>query len=113
MAKPITDVMRLLDGGTFVDIATDALSSAVTAVDETGKAAELVIRIKIKKAPRGTNAMLVTTEVQAKLPKSEAQSTLLYPTPEGSFLRDDPRQTKLDLKEAPGTKTEELKTAAA
>jgi hypothetical protein len=37
---------------------------------------------------------------------------LLWPTPEGNLLSDDPRQTKIDLREVSAPKVE-LRTAVA
>lgn len=102
--KPITDVMRNLGGGVFVEEATSTLAKAVKAVEDTGKAAKVVLTINLKKAPRGTNALYVSTSVASTIPKEDPAAELMYPTPEGTLLRDDPRQTKLDLKEAPGAK---------
>lgn len=114
MGKPITDVMRQLRGGAFVEQATAALAEAVTAVENTGKSAEVVMRIKVKKAPRGTNAVYVSTDVTAKIPQEAPAEELMYPTPEGTLLRDDPRQQKLNLKEAEGAKSDApLKSATA
>lgn len=113
--KPITDVMRLLNSGQFVDDATKALAEAIAATTETGKGSEVKLTIKLKKAPRGTNALYVSTDVNVKLPKQEEAATIMWPTPEGTLLNEDPAQGKLDLKVAPGgvVKPTDLKTANA
>lgn len=114
MGKPITDVMRMLNNGGFVEEATAALSEAIAATTETGKGSEIVIKIKLKNAPRGTGAVYVSTNVAVKLPKAEEGATLMWPTPEGTLLNEDPAQGKLDLKQVPGVKKpSELKDVAA
>lgn len=38
MARPITDTLRILQGGAFLDECSDMLADVVKSVDETGKA---------------------------------------------------------------------------
>jgi hypothetical protein len=104
MSKPITDVIRQISGGAFVEQATEALAEAIAATSETGKNSEVILKIKLKKAPRGTGALYVCTDVVTKLPKQEEAATLMWPTPEGTLLSEDPAQGKLDLKVAAGAK---------
>lgn len=103
MSRAFTDVIRDVNGGFTAEELTEAVASAVRAVDQTGKPAEITLKLKIRKGPRGTGAVQVSANVGLKLPKEDEQVTLMYGTPEGSLLRDDPRQSKLDLKVAPGS----------
>lgn len=52
MIRPITDTLRHIGGGEFVDVASDKLAELVTAVDSTGKAGKLDLTITVKKASR-------------------------------------------------------------
>lgn len=56
--RPITDTLRHIGGGVFVDTASDKLAELVSAVDSTGKAGRLDLTITVKKASRG-GAMLL------------------------------------------------------
>lgn len=111
--RPITDTLRHIGGGIFIDTASDKMAELVSAVDQSGKAGKLVIEIGCKKATRG-GAMHLTGKVTLKKPAEEPMEAMLFATPEGNLVADDPKQTKLDLKVAPGatdTPIANLKTA--
>jgi len=109
--RPITDTLRHIGGGVFIDTASDKLSELVNAVDETGKAGKLLLEVNVKKASRG-GAMHITGKVTMKKPPEEPMEALLFATPEGNLVADDPHQQKLDLKSVPDSgKNAELKTA--
>lgn len=96
--RPITDTLRSLGHGTFIDDASDALNKLVTAVDETGRAGKLTLTLSIKKATRGSGAMVVQDEIKLSLPKPDMRETMLFATPEGNLVTEDPRQQSLELK---------------
>lgn len=109
--RPITDTLRHIGGGVFIDTASDKLSELVNAVDETGKPGKLLLEVNVKKASRG-GAMHITGKVTMKKPPEEPMEALLFATPEGNLVADDPHQQKLDLKSVPDSgKSAELKTA--
>lgn len=96
-ARPITDTLRHIAGGVFIDMASDKMAELVSAVDASGKAGKLTLEVSVKKATRG-GAMLVTGKVKLTKPAEEAMEAMLFSTPEGNLVADDPRQQKLDLK---------------
>lgn len=111
--RPITDTLRHIGGGIFIDTASDKLAELVSAVDASGKSGKLVIEIACKKATRG-GAMHITGKVTLKKPAEEPMEAMLFATPEGNLIADDPKQSKLDLKVANGatdTPATDLKTA--
>ena len=64
-------------------------------------------------ATRG-GAMLITGKVKLTKPAEEPMEAMLFATPEGNLVADDPHQQKLDLKSVPGatdTPVTQLKTA--
>jgi hypothetical protein len=97
MIRPITDTLRHIGGGVFIDIASDKLAELVAAVDATGKAGSIDMKIKMKKATRG-GAMHITGTVKLNKPAEEPMEAMLFATPEGNLVADDPHQQKLDLK---------------
>lgn len=107
-ARPITDTLRLLDGGAFLDLASDKLAALVKGVDETGKGGKLVLTLDVRRVSGG--AMSITPYVTTKVPEAKPDGTLLWPTVEGNLSVDNPHQQKLDLRavEAPRA---ELKSA--
>ena len=113
MIRPITDTLRHIGGGVFLDTASDQLAELVAAVDASGKSGSINLAITVKKATRG-GAMHITGKVKLTRPAPEPMEALLFATPEGNLLADDPHQQKLDLKSVPGaagTDHDHLKTA--
>lgn len=49
MPRPITDTLRLLHGGLFLDTCSDLLAGVVRSVEETGKPGKLTITLDVKK----------------------------------------------------------------
>lgn len=96
--RPITDTLRSLGHGTFIDEASDALNKLVTAVDETGRAGKLTLTLSIKKATRGSGAMVIQDEIKLSMPKQDSRETMLFATPEGNLVTEDPRQQSLELR---------------
>jgi len=96
-ARPITDTLRHIGGGVFIDTASDKLAELVAAVDTSGKSGRIDLTISVKKAMRG-GAMILTGKVKVTKPADEPMEAMLFATPEGNLVADDPHQQKLDLK---------------
>jgi hypothetical protein len=113
-ARPINDTLRHIGGGVFIDLASDKMAELVSAVDQSGKPGKLTMEIKVKKATRG-GAMVITGNLKLTKPAEEPMEAMLFATPEGNLVADDPRQIKLDLKQVPSAAaditTANLKTA--
>ncbi|MCL2829382.1 MAG: hypothetical protein FWD77_01440 [Betaproteobacteria bacterium] len=110
MKKPITDTLRHIGGGIFMDTASDQLAELVQAVETSGKAGKIVLEIAVKKTTR-SGAMTLTGKIRLVKPPEEPMETLLWATPEGNLLSEDPNQRTLDLKRVPTAPKAELKTA--
>jgi hypothetical protein len=117
MSKPVNENLKSIriesDDGDLVpmlDFAGDKFSELVRAVVDTNKAGTITMKISIK--PSTAGALAAKAEVSMKKPKGLPAEALLWPTPEGNLLEDDPRQVKLPLVsvEVPN---KELKTIAA
>jgi hypothetical protein len=96
MPRPIIETLRTLQNGTLLDEAADKLSELVLAVDATGKPGKLTIEISLKRASSMTLA--ATGKIKLTKPAEPVVEALLWPTPEGNLLSQDPRQQNLDLK---------------
>jgi len=101
--RPITDTLRQLQGGQFIDECSEQLAALVKGVDETGKAGKLTITLALKKS---AGAIAIEAEVKAKTPEQRPDSDLLWPTVEGNLSVDNPNQRKLDLRVAEPKKAE-------
>lgn len=107
--RPLTDTLRLLDGGAFLDRASTEMNELVRRVDETGKPGTLTIKIDVKRASAG--AMSITPHVSAKVPEPKPDPTLLWATVEGNLTVDNPSQQRLDLRHV-DPETGELRSVA-
>lgn len=108
-ARPFFDVAREIRRGQFIDECADELQNLIAAVEETGKAGKLVIEIAVAPASRGQGAVKVADKITAKLPSLPAGETIMFVTPENNLVANDPRQTKLDLKQV-GAESTAIKT---
>lgn len=111
MTRPITDTLRHIGGGVFIDTASNKLAELVAAVDQSGKQGKVTLDITVKKATRG-GAMHITGKVQLTKPAEEAMEALLFATPDGNLVAEDPNQMKLELKQINDTTSTELKKVA-
>lgn len=107
--RPITDTLRLLNGGALIDELSVDMNKLVRAIDENGGTGKLVLEISVKKAAGGSVA--VTGKHALKLPTVKPDETLLWPTVEGNLVIDNPNQRKLDLQVVVEQPRGELKTA--
>lgn len=95
--RPITDTLRLLDGGAFLDRCSDELAALVKAVEATGKTGKLTLTLDLKTV--GNGAVQITPKVNAAVPEPKPDTTLLWATVEGNLVIDNPNQQKLDLRQ--------------
>ncbi|MEO6145910.1 MAG: hypothetical protein ABIT70_02435 [Sulfuriferula sp.] len=102
MAKPLNESLRDIyietpDGmGNMLEIASESLAELVKGVSAYNKAGSLTLKISIR--PSTAGAMAVTGKVTPIVPKGAPTESLLWPTPEGNLLSEDPKQKKFDLR---------------
>jgi hypothetical protein len=109
MPRPILETLHHLEGGVFLNDAADGLSEIVKAVDATGKPGKITLEITVRKAM--SSALAIKGKVTVKLPPETPLEALMFPTPEGNLLTEDPRQGKLPL--APVSGATDLPIAGA
>lgn len=97
MSRPFADVVRDLAGGKIYEDLGTQLGEIVSAVLETGKAGALSLSLSIK--PNSEGSVLVTASVKQKIPEPTTGSTLFFATTTGSLLRNDPRQSEMNLRD--------------
>ncbi len=118
MAKPLNENLQAVrietDEGDLIpvmDFAGAKFADLISAVTAHNKAGTLTLKIGIKPSTAGTLA--VKAECNVTKPKGLPAESLLWPTPEGNLLAEDPRQTKLELKHVTAEPARELKTVNA
>ncbi len=94
----------------IMDAAGAKFAELVNAVTANNKAGTLTLKIAVK--PSTAGALAVKAEVSITKPKGLPPESLLWATPEGNLMAEDPRQTKLELRDVTPTPARELKTIA-
>lgn len=115
MAKPLNENLKAVcietEEGDLIpvmDLAGAKFSELIKAVTDNNKAGTLTMKIAIKPSTAGTLA--VKAEVNIVKPKGMPAESLLWPTPEGNLMAEDPRQLKIELKQVAQEPARELKT---
>lgn len=118
MAKPLNenlkDVRIETEDGDLIpvmDLAGLKFSELISSVTDNNKAGKLVLTIDIKPSTAGTLA--VRAEVKMTKPKGMPAESLLWPTPEGNLIAEDPRQMKLPMRPVIAEPARELKAINA
>ena len=103
--------------GTDIE-AAETLRKVVAAVKETGKTGSLVIRLDVKAADGGLDAVVVTDKISQKIPEKTRVGAMAFITPSGDLSRTDPSAMPLftdeDIRTAGGDvdlRTGEIKEA--
>ncbi len=117
MSKPLNenlnDVRNEAEDGDLIPVmeyAGSKFSDLIKAVTDNNKAGTLTLKLAIKPSTAGTLA--VKAECNINKPKGMPAESLLWPTPEGNLMAEDPRQAKLPLRPVEAEPTRELKTVA-
>jgi hypothetical protein len=93
-----THVLNQLRYGAAQEDLSEQLAHCVDRARETGKAAEITLKIKIK--PQGQSGQyILLDEIKVKAPEPVKEQTIMFGTPEGNLTREDPRQQKLPLRD--------------
>lgn len=92
------ETVRQLRSGKTQDELSQAVNELVNDCRNTGKAGELVLKIKINPDKGGNGQYFLSDEVIVKKPKYDRSKTLMFGTPEGNLQRTDPNQGELPLR---------------
>ena len=91
----ITDLKR----GIVSSELTELLNEVVRAVDNTGKAGTLTLKLKIYR-PKNTQIIQIADTVTANVPKFDRKESFWFTDGHGGLTRDDPNQTVLQFNNA-------------
>lgn len=113
MAKARPDLWNFtiaqLRAGATQEELSEELSHAVNMARETGKPAEVTVKLTVK--PVGDGQYELRDKITTKLPEQQRGMTLMFGTPDGNLMRDDPRQSKLPLRGVEDDRPTEFKHA--
>lgn len=92
------DFIREHRAGATHEELTEALKLLTAAVAEERKGGSLTLKISIKPLAKG-DGLEVSADVKCAPPTPVPGVSIFYPTPEGDLVRQDPRQTSMELRE--------------
>lgn len=92
------DFLRAHRRGLTHDDLTDKLKELALAVMEEGRPGSMTITIALKPRAKG-EGIDASVAINSKPPKEEPGSSIFFITPSGELVRDDPRQTDMELRE--------------
>lgn len=95
MRRPLFDTLRDLRGGEVIDGFAEQLQQLVQAVQTTGKAGSVSLKLDVKPMEGSAEAFVVADTITAKLPRVKSAGTVMFPTPEGNLTRQSQRQDDL------------------
>ncbi len=85
--------LQSIRDGQLLELLTGKLSDIVEAVEETGKAGQLVLTMKIK--PNGEGAVTINSDVKAKVPEPAVGDAIFFVS-DGNLVRRNPRQGDIE-----------------
>jgi hypothetical protein len=94
--RPFTEVIGDIAGGKVAADLSEVIAEVTKAVEETGKAGSLTLKIKID--PNGDAMVTYEAEIISKVPRPSYGKTMFFTDYEGGVHRRDPRQTELPLR---------------
>ena len=116
MSEPISNafsqMLGQLRGGQPLTELTEAMQNCVAAAKEHQKPATLKLTLKF--SPQG-GAMIVTDDIDLKLPEKERTGSIFFPTELNTLSRENPEQRNLDLQtvETPRPEMQEVTAVKA
>jgi len=112
MAKAFAVFLQEINDGRVHSRLTERLDALLHAVRDTGKAGSVTVTIKVKPATRSSGVVDKVTlkgEVKADLPQNDAGEDFFWMTEDAELSRNHPRQSSLELREAPRAAIGDLK----
>ncbi len=105
-------LQELRDGKTHIEL-TNGITELLSAVAVTGKAGSITLKIDVKPASKGSEVdkVMIIDKITTTLPKPERGSDFYWLTDDNELSRNHPKQSSLDLREAPTAKPSTLKEA--
>lgn len=100
MHKPITDTLRELNAGKFVEQLSEAMAELVRACIVTGKAGTLNISLKLKPAKGSDTVMTIEQDYKLKAPVFEQPQQFFFVTQGDTLVCENPEQRPLPFRDA-------------
>lgn len=99
MSQNFLDILRICQRGNTVEQLNDNMAELTKAVMEANGTGSLTLKISMK--PDGNNSVELDSVVTLKKPNIKRGKTIMFVSPDGALVRNDPRQTDLPLRAVP------------
>lgn len=99
--RPALDVLAELRRGKAKNDMTEKFHELITAVQDTGKKGELIIKLVVEPLKNDKTQVDVTDVIAVKVPTRSLPSSRFFLTDDGNLTRDDPQQEQLGLRGVP------------
>jgi hypothetical protein len=93
-------------GATHTEL-SEVLNTVTAAVIEHNKIGEITLKVKIK--PGGDGMVIVEDEIKSKIPEPGRAANIYFVDDDANLQREDPRQTRLPLREVSNEIVREIK----
>lgn len=97
MSRPVTDIIREINGGQWAEEITEQAAKLVKTCRETGKPGTVSIKLKFKPGRAGSAAFEVIPTYEIKSPTFDTPTEIFFGTVNGALVRTNPDQGKLEL----------------
>ena len=97
--RAFLNVMTTHKGGAMISEASAALKQVTAAIQQTGKPGKVTLTMTLKPAGKASHGTMVfEAVVKATAPCVEPPASIFYADGDFNLVREDPNQTKLDLR---------------
>ena len=102
-----SDTLNTLRFGTLNEELGRELADLTVRCENAGATGTLTLKLTLK--PGKAGQIEVVDDIAIKAPKEEKGTTILFSTPEGNLIREDPRQQQLEGLRSVDAETGELR----
>lgn len=95
-------ILQRLGQGKFVDEVCDALATTSAEVVATRNSGTVSITLKIEPAPGDEAMVIISEKIKRSSPSPKPAGAFMYAV-DGELFREDPRQTKMELRAVDGS----------
>lgn len=97
--QAFTVMLAKIRRGQTLEELSEVLAEAQDRCKETGKMAEITLKVKIKPEKGMPGMYLITDEIKKRLPEFDRGASVMFEDANMQLQLEDPRQQKMDLRE--------------
>lgn len=97
--QAFTVMLAKIRRGQTLEELSEVLAEAQDRCKETGKMAEITLKVKIKPEKGMPGMYMITDEIKKRLPEFDRGASVMFEDANMQLQLEDPRQQKMDLRE--------------